>query len=165
MTLFVPTNGAFSRLPERLRLWLFSPFGERALHKLLQFHIVPNWLIFSGELFFLSIFARGQRTHQSLFLEWIHEVKADGRGMDWIDVADSNDFDFKAQVPTALEGHLLPIHISKKPNPVPWQYPVITFNVNGLDHGSSLFPFLSSSFYFCIIRLTYNYCCRRNDCP
>ena len=89
---------------------------------------------------FLSISARDPRTHKLFLLEWIHEVKADGRGVDWIDVADSNDFDFKAQVPTALEGHLLPLHISKKPNPVPWQYPVITFNVNGLDKGSSLFP-------------------------
>jgi len=119
VTLFAPTNDAFSRLPERLRLWLFSPFGERALHKLLQFHMVPNWLVFS---------------------EWIHEVKVDGRGKDWIDVADSNDFDFKIQVATALEGHLLPLHITKKPSPVPWQYPVITVTVNGLDDEGTTVP-------------------------
>ncbi|KLO06763.1 hypothetical protein SCHPADRAFT_1002149 [Schizopora paradoxa] len=41
-TVFAPTNAAFERLPPRLRLFLFSPFGKVVLKKLLQYHIVPN---------------------------------------------------------------------------------------------------------------------------
>ncbi|KAI0362768.1 hypothetical protein OH77DRAFT_86545 [Trametes cingulata] len=42
VTFFAPTNKAFARLPRKLRGFLFSPFGEKALKKLLQFHIVPE---------------------------------------------------------------------------------------------------------------------------
>ncbi|EMD38694.1 hypothetical protein CERSUDRAFT_94231 [Gelatoporia subvermispora B] len=45
VTFFAPSNSAFKRLPPRLRTFLFSPFGERVLKKLLQYHIVPNAII------------------------------------------------------------------------------------------------------------------------
>ncbi|KAI0822649.1 hypothetical protein BC628DRAFT_654431 [Trametes gibbosa] len=45
VTIFAPTNKAFSKLPPKLKLFLFSPFGERALKKLLQFHIVPELVL------------------------------------------------------------------------------------------------------------------------
>ncbi|TDL27095.1 FAS1 domain-containing protein [Rickenella mellea] len=41
-TFFAPSNLAFNRLPKKLQLFLFSPFGERALKKLLQYHVVPK---------------------------------------------------------------------------------------------------------------------------
>ena len=50
VTVFAPTNRAFEVLPEKLRLLLFSPFGAPALKKLLQFHIVPDLVLHSGEL-------------------------------------------------------------------------------------------------------------------
>ena len=49
-TVFAPTNKAFQRLPKKLRLFLFSPFGEHVLKKLLQFHIVPEFVLHSGGL-------------------------------------------------------------------------------------------------------------------
>jgi hypothetical protein len=49
VTAFIPTNKAFDRLPPGLRFWLFSPFGKRALKKLLQFHIVPNYIFHTGK--------------------------------------------------------------------------------------------------------------------
>lgn len=49
VTVFAPTNRAFARLPRRLRRFLFSPFGEKALKKLLQFHIVPEFVLHSSE--------------------------------------------------------------------------------------------------------------------
>jgi hypothetical protein len=49
VTFFAPSNRAFFRLPPRLRLFLFSPFGHRALKKLLQYHIVPSHILHSGE--------------------------------------------------------------------------------------------------------------------
>lgn len=45
---FVPTNSAFRRLPSKLLLFLFSPFGEHALKKILAYHIVPNYVLHSG---------------------------------------------------------------------------------------------------------------------
>lgn len=44
-TAFVPTSGAFKRLPKKLKLYLFSPFGRKALKKLLEYHIVPNFVL------------------------------------------------------------------------------------------------------------------------
>ena len=49
VTIFAPTNHAFERLPRRLKLFLFSPFGGRILEKLLRFHIVPDLAFFSGK--------------------------------------------------------------------------------------------------------------------
>jgi hypothetical protein len=48
-TVFAPTSGAFQHLPKKLKLFLFSPFGEKALKKLLQYHVVPDFILFSGE--------------------------------------------------------------------------------------------------------------------
>jgi len=47
VTVFAPTNIAFEKLPKKLKLFLFSPFGERILQKLLRFHIVPELAFFS----------------------------------------------------------------------------------------------------------------------
>ncbi|KAI6126217.1 hypothetical protein EV401DRAFT_1935076 [Pisolithus croceorrhizus] len=46
-TFFAPTAAAFHHLPRKLQLFLFSPIGERALKKLLEFHIIPNFVLFS----------------------------------------------------------------------------------------------------------------------
>lgn len=45
VSLFAPNDFAWKRLPPRLRLWLFSPAGEKTLKKLLSYHIVPNWIL------------------------------------------------------------------------------------------------------------------------
>jgi len=47
VTVFVPTNRAFRQLPRKLKLFLFSPFGERVLKKVLQFHIAPDFALHS----------------------------------------------------------------------------------------------------------------------
>jgi uncharacterized surface protein with fasciclin (FAS1) repeats len=49
MTFFVPSNLAFKNLPWKLELFLFSPFGEKVLKKLLQYHVVPGIILHSGE--------------------------------------------------------------------------------------------------------------------
>jgi hypothetical protein len=49
VTVFAPTNHAFEKLPRKLKLFLFSPFGEKILQKLLRYHIVPNLAFFSGK--------------------------------------------------------------------------------------------------------------------
>ncbi|KAH9951976.1 FAS1 domain-containing protein [Amylocystis lapponica] len=47
VTFFAPTNHAFERLPKRLQHFLFSRHGERALKKLLQFHTLPEFVLYS----------------------------------------------------------------------------------------------------------------------
>lgn len=49
MTLLAPTNRAFARLPPDLRHFLFSPFGTRALKKILQYHVIPEYVLYSSE--------------------------------------------------------------------------------------------------------------------
>jgi uncharacterized surface protein with fasciclin (FAS1) repeats len=48
VTIFAPTNRAFEALPKKLQYYLFSPFGERVLKKLLQYHVVPNTVVHSN---------------------------------------------------------------------------------------------------------------------
>lgn len=50
-TFFVPSNLAFKKLPWKLELFLFSPFGEKVLKKLLQFHVVPGIVLHSDYLY------------------------------------------------------------------------------------------------------------------
>jgi uncharacterized surface protein with fasciclin (FAS1) repeats len=49
-TFFVPSNIAFKKLPKKLQLFLFSPFGEKVLKKLLGFHVVPGIVLHSDYL-------------------------------------------------------------------------------------------------------------------
>ncbi|KAF7440848.1 hypothetical protein PC9H_001196 [Pleurotus ostreatus] len=51
VTSFIPINKAFNKLPLKLRLFLFSPFGEHVLKKILQYHTVPELLIHSDYLY------------------------------------------------------------------------------------------------------------------
>ena len=48
VTFFAPSDYAFRRLPPRLRRFLFSPFGAKALKKILSYHIVPDIILYTG---------------------------------------------------------------------------------------------------------------------
>ncbi|KAJ9119632.1 hypothetical protein QFC22_003341 [Naganishia vaughanmartiniae] len=50
VTAFVPTNEAFGKLPERLVMFLFSPFGTQCLRAVLQYHILPSSILFTEHL-------------------------------------------------------------------------------------------------------------------
>ena len=49
VTVFAVPNKVFDKLPERVKFFLFSPFGTNALKKLLQYHIVPGVVTHSGK--------------------------------------------------------------------------------------------------------------------
>ncbi|KAK4688024.1 hypothetical protein P7C73_g2099, partial [Tremellales sp. Uapishka_1] len=51
VTLFAPTNVAFGLLPPKLKFYLFSPFGEKALTKVLMYHAIPETLLLSELLY------------------------------------------------------------------------------------------------------------------
>jgi len=91
ITVFVPDNNAWKRLPERLILYLFSPIGEKALTKLLQFHVVPNYIIHA---------------------EWIIPVKSKDVDVHAFGTGGIEE-DFSFPFPTALTNYSLPVHIKK----------------------------------------------------
>ena len=76
MSVFAPTNKAFSRLPHKLKLFLFSPFGEKALKKLLQFHIVPKAVLHSGT--FSTCLRFTFRTANAFSLDYFHNASQSG---------------------------------------------------------------------------------------
>lgn len=47
LTLFAPANLAWNRLPIKLKLFLFSPFGEGVLGKVLALHSLPKTIFFA----------------------------------------------------------------------------------------------------------------------
>ncbi|KII88874.1 hypothetical protein PLICRDRAFT_175133 [Plicaturopsis crispa FD-325 SS-3] len=53
-TFFAPSNRAFKKLPSKLRAFLFSPSGAKAFKKLLEYHVVPNFLLHSDYIHNLS---------------------------------------------------------------------------------------------------------------
>ncbi|OLL24925.1 Periostin [Neolecta irregularis DAH-3] len=61
-TVFVPSNYAFSRLPPKVRFFLFSKWGENCLKKILQFHIAPNNVVYTDVL----VDAESERKHYSI---------------------------------------------------------------------------------------------------
>lgn len=67
VTFFAPSDLAFRRLPPKLRRFLFSPFGARALEKILSYHIVPDIILHTGNV---ATFCRERETntHFRLFL-------------------------------------------------------------------------------------------------
>lgn len=104
MTFFAPTNGAFRRLPKRLKFYLFSPFGERALKKILAYHIVPDFILHSSKS------VQNNECTPSLmtfYTDWAHNATDDfvpGR-MDHDDIYaqipnayDVEDFDFEEEI-------------------------------------------------------------------
>ncbi|KAJ7582462.1 hypothetical protein C8J56DRAFT_219532 [Mycena floridula] len=51
ISFIAPTNIAFQKLPTKLQMLLFSPFGARWLKKLLQYHTVPHLVMHSDYLY------------------------------------------------------------------------------------------------------------------
>ncbi|EIN07633.1 hypothetical protein PUNSTDRAFT_45170 [Punctularia strigosozonata HHB-11173 SS5] len=51
VTFFAPSNRAFDRLPPALKRFLFSALGAKALTKILQLHVVPNFVFHSDYSF------------------------------------------------------------------------------------------------------------------
>jgi uncharacterized surface protein with fasciclin (FAS1) repeats len=47
-TLFVPDNPAFSKLGEEINTFLFSEKGASYLHRLIEYHFLPNQALFSN---------------------------------------------------------------------------------------------------------------------
>ncbi|KAL5490114.1 hypothetical protein ACEPAI_4947 [Sanghuangporus weigelae] len=129
VTLFAPTNKAFFSLPKDLQLFLFSPFGERVLKKILQFHVVPDialytdWILNTTSDGFSDMF--GEETVQPYeelpAFVWGSMAFGDQHPLR----EDSNipfpkpDIIYNLTLPTALDGHALNVLAVKFPIRLP----------------------------------------------
>ena len=50
-TIFAPSNDAFKRLGPKINAFLFSSYGEKYLHALLEYHLVPDFALYSDALY------------------------------------------------------------------------------------------------------------------
>ncbi|KAG0706402.1 hypothetical protein DFH29DRAFT_902154 [Suillus ampliporus] len=132
-TVFAPTSGAFQRLPNKLRLFLFSPFGARALKKVLEYHIVPNFALFTDYV------------HAATDFDFVDDWKAVGSlAGPPVEPPGSPGspgnpiYAYNLTVPTLLENHTLNVQVArykaKIPLPGPARY-FTRFMVNGHDVG------------------------------
>lgn len=119
-TFFAPTSGAFQRLPNKLRLFLFSPFGAKALKKLLEYHVVPQVV---------------------LHTDYVHDATSCAAfNDDWkagVPV-DPPLYAYNLTLPTLLDNYSLNVQVArykaKIPLPGPARY-FTRFMVNGRDVG------------------------------
>lgn len=50
-TIFAPSNSAFRHLGPKINAFLFSKYGEKYLKALLEYHLVPNFTLYSDALY------------------------------------------------------------------------------------------------------------------
>ena len=105
VTIFAPTNKAFAAVPEKLKFFLFSPFGRQALAKLLAYHSVPHTLLLS------EIFYHEKHEHKKAAWDQF-EAAGEYESFDW-NVADDPSFHRELEVHTALPNATLKIAIDK----------------------------------------------------
>ncbi|KAF8636540.1 hypothetical protein AX17_003352 [Amanita inopinata Kibby_2008] len=95
VTVFAPTNKAFQSLPKDLQLFLFSPFGERVLRKLLQYHIVPDFVLHADHSFNHSSDQPSLISNRKMFdsdSEYAFQLDDEVRpGAGWIDLFKNNE--------------------------------------------------------------------------
>jgi len=128
VTVFAPTNKAFKELPGKLKLFLFSPLGGRVLRKILQYHIVPNFILHSDYAYNAT----------SSSVATVHPPHPEPI------------FEIKKKVPTLFSNHTLDIHITKFnftlpfPGPRPTPPRIVTnLEVNGNKVPLADFPALN----------------------
>ena len=111
LTLFAPTNSAFEHLPLKLRLFLFSPFGQHVLRKVLEYHIIPNLVVHSGmtclSLTGISFIPAVDYQYNNSASEFLVERTAQSSSYGKV-VSDAH---FK--LPTRLEDHYVQAHVRK----------------------------------------------------
>ncbi|EIW85335.1 FAS1 domain-containing protein [Coniophora puteana RWD-64-598 SS2] len=144
-TAFVPTSAAFQILPKKLQLYLFSPFGEKALKKILQYHIVPNTVFHSDYFHEQNVKQKAAPPQMTFdFTEPMFEQLA----MVPYDVVDDSDagaelfrprlprpvYSYNATLPTLLKGKEIYVEVAryKTKSSIPGpSYHFTKFYVNG----------------------------------
>jgi len=107
-TFFAPTNAAWNDLPRDLVFYLFSPWGERTLRKLMAWHTIPEALVYS---------------------EW---VKDDDSTEEFATEDDSDlSFEWDHHFDSLID-QKLPVHSKKTKSILPGSH---TYNIEFMGHG------------------------------
>jgi uncharacterized surface protein with fasciclin (FAS1) repeats len=104
-TFFAPTNGAFHLLPPRLKFFLFSPIGHRALTKVLSYHYVPDTLLLTEFLY------KGKKHHDDDDDTWGFQKAVEAP--EYFATADDPSFHKEFEISPALPNSTLKIEIDK----------------------------------------------------
>ncbi|OCF59699.1 hypothetical protein L486_02371 [Kwoniella mangroviensis CBS 10435] len=102
LTLFAPTNIAFAAIPPKLKFYLFSPFGEHALTKLLAYHYIPNTLLLS-ELLYTQ---KEKKSQIDSFVDTLGDYE-------YFNLGNDPSFHKEIQISPALPNSTLKIEIDK----------------------------------------------------
>jgi uncharacterized surface protein with fasciclin (FAS1) repeats len=103
-TTFVPSNQAWERLPEDLRIFLFSPVGERTLRKLMAWHTLPDTVVFTE-------WARDVKHHHD------HDRKKKHREHDLEDP--DLGFEWDRHFRSLVHKQKMPVHVKKAESRLP----------------------------------------------
>jgi len=102
-TIFAPTNKAFDALPRKLQSFLFSPYGEHVLKKLLAFHIVPTYILHADYAYNAT-----KSTATTAMPPSEHPQPV---------------FEYKHTLPTLLFNHTVQVHVTKYNFTIPFPGP------------------------------------------
>lgn len=115
MTAFLPTTEAFKKLPEKLQFFLFSPFGNNAMRRILGYHLVKSHVIFTESIH--KVGTQGHRDphhHDGDHKHHHHDKKswlADELEALWIE--DDSSFHLERNFSTILPGTSVQVTIDK----------------------------------------------------
>ncbi|KAF8136142.1 FAS1 domain-containing protein [Boletus edulis] len=144
-TVFTPTSGAFKRLPRKLRRYLFSPFGRKALKKLLEYHIIPNFVLHTDYFHNATsdVTESGGCFEDALAMESALPILArldDDDNVEHFALSTNTGplselvYEYNATLPTLLQDHHLRVHVARYKSkwPIPGSARYFTrFKVNG----------------------------------
>jgi uncharacterized surface protein with fasciclin (FAS1) repeats len=108
-TFFLPDNKAFLELPLKLKLFLFSAFGQDALKKVLAYHYLPNTLLLSELLY-----TEKEKTDAWTFSDEVEQMEVFNMGND-------PSFHKEIVISPALPNSTLKIEIDKSKGLAYWR--------------------------------------------
>jgi len=134
ITAFLPTSDAFKKLPQKLQFFLFSPFGENVMRKLLGYHIIDKYVIFTESIH--KVGTKGHRDPHQHHGHHDHEKRSS-----WFEdeiealfmQGDDSTFHIEEEFPTMLPNASVKVTIDKsKVVPLPGASRT-TLKVNGVE--------------------------------
>lgn len=104
-TLFAPSNFAFRKLGVRINAFLFSPYGQKYLKALLQYHVVANQTLYSDAYYKADSAEAADDDHH-------HHDDDDHRHHDRPGHGVPKGY-FRVELPTLLEDRTLDVYIAR----------------------------------------------------
>jgi hypothetical protein len=114
ITAFLPTSEAFTKLPKKLQFFLFSPFGENVMRKLLGYHIIDKYVVFTESIH--KVGTKGHRDPHQHHGHHDHEKRSSWFGDEmeaFLMQDDDSTFHLEEEFPTMLPNASVKVTIDK----------------------------------------------------